>query len=336
MRKNIFILLIGIILLAGCSGRRYFDGKVTPAAIEIERFDSALLSLPADSATLRETIGQLFTDYPVFMPVFAEDIIGIYADDTSALCSMLPLFLSDTIYGFAQTNQREQELFADISLLQNTLNMAFGRIALLYPEWYMPKVTLFVSGFNASLLWINDDIAVGADMYLGSDYAYYNHVVYDYQKQTMRPECIAGDVISAYLFKQIPFTSENNRLLDNMLYRGKIMFLLQQLLPDEKPWEVMGYTHEKWQWCERNEAAIWRLMMDKQDLYKTDHLVITSYLNDGPFTSEISQDSPARLGTWIGWRIAEQYMQRNETVSLQELMAESDAQKILEQSGYRP
>ena len=43
-----------------------------------------------------------------------------------------------------------------------------------------------------------------------------------------------------------------------------------------------------------------------------------------------------RLGIWLGWRIAQSYMEHNEEVSLQELMAEPDAQKILEESYYKP
>jgi uncharacterized protein YjaZ len=65
-------------------------------------------------------------------------------------------------------------------------------------------------------------------------------------------------------------------------------------------------------------------------------MVINSYLNDGPFTSEISQESPGRLGIWIGWRIIDSYMRNNKQVSLTALMANGDAQKILEQSQYKP
>ena len=64
--------------------------------------------------------------------------------------------------------------------------------------------------------------------------------------------------------------------------------------------------------------------------------MLTCYLNDGPFTAEVSQDAPGRLGVWLGWRIVESYMEHNEEVSLQELLAEGDAQKILELSFYKP
>ena len=78
------------------------------------------------------------------------------------------------------------------------------------------------------------------------------------------------------------------------------------------------------------------MMMDKHDLFKSETLVLTSYLNDGPFTSEISQDAPSRLGTWIGWQITKSYMNNNTQVSLQQLIANHDAQDILEKSNYRP
>ena len=77
-------------------------------------------------------------------------------------------------------------------------------------------------------------------------------------------------------------------------------------------------------------------IMDKKDLYKTDPLVLTSYLNDGPFTAEISQQSPGRLGMWVGWRIVESYMNHHPEVTIEALLADGDAQRILEQSYYKP
>ena len=76
--------------------------------------------------------------------------------------------------------------------------------------------------------------------------------------------------------------------------------------------------------------------MDKKDLFKTESKILTSYLNDGPFTAEVSQNAPARLGTWMGWQITKSYMQHNPDVTLQQLLEDGDAQKILENSYYKP
>ena len=334
MKKATLILLILSALAACTPQRRHFPKNMEEQHIDLVRFDRALLNVRPESAL--QDIRVLYEEFPVFMPVFVEDILGLPAADTSYLAQQLPAFLSDTLYGFAQTNRREQEAFADTKDLERALDKAFSRVHFLYPGLSLPTVYLFISGFNSSLLFVDDDIAVGADMYLGSDYEYYNRVVYDYQKLTMRKECIPVDVVSAFLFRHLPYNSAKSRLLDNMIYRGKIMYLLAQIFSDLPEYEVMGYTKEQWDWCVCHERDIWHLMMDKRDLFKTESLVLTSYLNDGPFTSEISQNSPGRLGTWIGWRIAQSYMNHNADVSLQALIANPDAELILRDSRYKP
>lgn len=335
MMKRIAFIFFVISALVSCTPKRsYFPKSLEPQHVELIRFDRSLLNV--DSTTALQDIRILYDEYAEFMPIFVEDILGIPTRDTAYLAQQLPAFLADTLYGFAQTNQREREMFADTKDLESALDVAFSRVHFLYPEMHIPTIYLFISGFNSSLLFVGEDIAVGADMYLGSDYEYYNRVVYDYQKLTMRKECIPVDVVSAFLFRNLPYTSSKSRLIDNMIYRGKIMYLLSQIFSELPPYEVMGYTQEQWKWCVRNERAIWHLMMDKRDLFKTESLVLTSYLNDGPFTGEISQDSPGRLGTWIGWRIAESYMQHNQDITLQQLIAEPNAELILQKSYYKP
>ena len=333
--KRFLIIVFCFVALTSChKGRNYFPKDIERQEVELVRFDNALLNV--HEASVAQDIRVLYDHYPIFMPLWVEDILGIPSADTAYLEKALPEFLNDTLYGFKQTNQREQEAFADVSGLEQSISKAFARIKYLYPETEIPVFYLFISGFNAPIYFNDELIGIGADMYLGSDYAYYNRVVYEYQKQTMRKECIPVDVVSAYLFKTIPYTSDKSRLLDQMLYRGKVMWLTAQIFDELPGYEVMGWTKEQWNWCIKNERAIWHLVMDKRDLFKTESLILTGYLNDGPFTSEVSQDAPGRLGIWLGWRIVESYMEHNETVTLQELMEEGDAQKILEQSFYKP
>jgi hypothetical protein len=333
MKKSILIIL-SVVLCACHGGRDYFPRDIESVEVNIVRFDSAQLAVRPDS--VKQDIEQLFTDYEEFMPMFVEGILRLPTEDTAYLCEMYGNFLTDTTMGFAQTNAKTQELFADISKLQKSLNTGFSRLHYLYPEWEIPTVYLFVSGFNSSVMYYENIMGVGVDMYLGSDYPYYNQVVYNYQKQTMRKECVVGDLLNMYIAYQIPYNSKYNRLLEHMIFRGKQMFLLSQLLPDEPAWEIIGYSKEQWNWCEKYEQAIWNRIMEKRDLFKTESMVRVSYLNNGPFTAEISQESPGRLGVWVGWQIVDSYMRNNENVSIKQLIDEGDAQKILEQSFYKP
>ena len=333
MKKSIVILL-SVVLCACHGGRDYFPRDIEAVEVEIVRFDSAQLAVHPDS--VRDGIEQLYTDYEEFMPMFVEGILRLPTEDTVYLCKMYGNFLTDTVMGFAQTNALAQEKFANIDGLQKSINTAFSRLHYLYPEWEIPKVYLFVSGFNSSVMYYENIMGVGVDMYLGSDYPYYNQVVYNYQKQTMRKECVAGDLMSMYIAYHVAYNSKYNRLLEQMIFRGKQMFLLSQLLPDEPAWEVIGYSKEQWDWCKQYERAIWNRIMEKRDLFKTESTVLSSYMNEGPFTAEISQESPGRLGLWVGWQIVDSYMRNNEEVSVQELLTEGNAQKILEQSFYKP
>ena len=337
MRKGYYILSVIMLmgLLCGCGNKhQYIPKDIEAVEVEIVRFDNAQLAVRPDS--VKQDIEQLYANYELFMPIFVEGILGLQTEDTAYLCEMYAQFLTDTVMGFAQTNTTAQELFTNVDSLQEALNTGFSRLHFLYPEWEIPTLYLFVSGFNSSVMYYENIMGVGVDMYLGSDYPYYNQVVYDYQKQTMRKACVAGDVLSMYLAYHISYNSKYNRLLEQMIFRGKQLFLLAQLLPNEPVWEVIGYSKEQWDWCEQYEQAIWNRIMQKRDLFKTESNVMSSYMNDGPFTAEVTQDSPGRLGVWVGWRIVDSYMRNNKDVTLRELMNENDAQKILEQSYYKP
>ena len=333
MRKSILSILA--VLLCACQGgREYFPKNLETIEVKVVRFDSALLNVCPDCVEV--DIKQLYEEYKEFMPIYVEDVLGLDSEDTTEFSKLYANFLTDTTMGFAQTNEEVKKQFADIKNIQNELNQGFTRIHYLYPELDIPRIYFLVSGFNASIFAYDDIIAVGADMYLGADYEYYNQVVYNYQKVSMDKKFLAGDVLNYYISQKIPYTSKYNRLLEHMLFRGKQMYLLEQLLPNSPLWEVIGYTKEQWDWCVTWEKEIWNKIMDKRDLFKTESMVITSYLNDGPFTSEISSESPGRLGIWVGWRIIDSYMRHNEEVTLQELMKDGDAQKILEKSFYKP
>lgn len=332
--SHFFCGLFLLLCAASCGNgsRRYFEHDPEPLPVSIGRFDRQFLAV--DTADMRTSIRGLYRDFPGFMPFFVEEVLGAPTSDTVYLEESLRGFFADTM--FAEVNRRVLETFADVSPLECSIGAAFARLRTFYPDTEVPDIYFFVSGFNNSFLMLPDAMAVGVDMYLGNDYPYYEQVVYNYMRYTMRPECIPVDVVSAYMFRRFGFDMEQNRLLENMIYRGRLMYVVSVLFPDEKPSEVMGYTPEQWQWCVDNERAIWATLLDNRDLFKSDGMTMTKYLNDAPFTSPISQESPGRLGTWLGWRITQSYMENNPDVSVPQLLAERNAQKLLEQSKYKP
>ena len=334
-KYTITIVVLLSLLLYGCGDKyRYIPKNIEPVVVHIVRFDSALLAVRTDSA--RQDVERLYSDYEAFMPLYVEGILHLPMVDTAYFCEQLAGFLMDTTMGFAQTNALTLEEFADLDSIQAALNTAFSRLHYLYPDWTIPTLYWFVSGFNSTVIYYDDMLGVGADMYLGSDYPYYNNVVYEYQKSTMQKEYIVRDIMSMYISYNMTYNSKYNRLLEQMIFRGKQLFLLSQLIPDAPEWQVIGYTPEQWAWCEHYERAIWNRIMEKRDLFRTESNVLSSYMNEGPFTAEVTQDSPGRLGLWVGWQIVKSYMHHNQDITIHDLINEGDAQKILEKSFYKP
>lgn len=334
-----YLLIISLAILAASCGKqeRFFPAEIEPVDVQIVRFDSVLLSLPTDSAGLREGLERIKEEDPYSFMVFADNVIGVDYEDMDTIARELGWFLTDTVYGFKEINQRVREEYEDIRFLHTNINGAMARAHYLYPEWEIPTLYFMVTGFqgNAYLL-ESSDFMIGVDMYLGGDYPYYNGVVYEYQKKQMNKDYITNHVILNYLYYHLDNPATQNRLLDRILYEGRLMYMMQQLMPGRLPAYIIGYNESEWKWCEKNEKQIWGMICDKQDLFSTQPMLINSYVSDGPFTSEISQDSPSKVGTWIGWRIIDSYMKNHKETTLQQLMELSDSQLILQESGYRP
>ena len=320
--------------LFGCKQRNRFaiDVDRNRVEININRFDKALISL--DTTRIHDEVVRLYQEFPDFFPVFISNIMFINPSDTLRVVEYIRGFLSDE--EFADVNQTVLQEFADVSDIERSLSTAYTYIRYYFPEIVLPEIYFFVSGFNMSIIMADNIIAMGTDKYLGSDFPLYQQITYRYMLINMNRENIAPDLISALLFSSFPMRSAHNRLIDNMIHRGKIMYLLSIFMPDVKDEFLIGYSAEQMRWSRQYERNIWAAIIDQKDLFSTDRFTIGQYVNEAPFTSRISPDSPGRIGTWIGWQIVKSYMQRNRHITLRELINTKDYQELLENSGYRP
>jgi len=328
-----FFLMLTI-LFSSCGNNTRFKINTAEKRVEvkIKRFDKDLLSLT--TGNYKTNLNKLYKDYPQFLPIFTSEVLDTVASDTAAINNLFSAFLKDKAFG--ATNKKVLETFEDVTDIEVSISDAYTYISHYFPNAKLPEIYFFVSGLNRSVIMNDDFIALGTDYYLGTDYEAYKDLTYNYLKVNMRRECVAADVVSATLFRMFALNSSEDRLLDNMLFRGKVMYLLSICMPKEEPNNLMGYKQEQWEWCEKYEKNIWAAIIDQKDLFSTDVQLIRKYMNDAPFTTPISQESPGRLGTWVGWQIVNSYMKKNTDVTLRDLMKDNNYQKMLEKSGYRP
>jgi len=320
--KNLFLLLIAVLLLTSCGGRtRFYDADIEkePSLIKVERFDRDIFTL--DGNALSEKYGD-------FLNVYTYGVLRLQSP------SDLHLFTSDS--GIVRLNADVQRIYADHSDIERQIDNAFKYFHHYFPDKEVPRVLFHISGFNQSVVCSDGFLSASIDQYLGADYEPYKSIAYAYEIPFMTREQLPVDIMNGWLTVSFPEAQEGDRLLDQMLFQGKIIYLLKVFYPDATPWRLLSYTEEQYNWCEKYEKEVWGYIMENRELFSTDWKTSTKYLSPAPFTSGLNQDSPGRIGVYLGFKIVEAYMNANTEVTLQQLMDATDSQLLLQRAAYRP
>lgn len=332
MNKPIIVVLI-FSLLWGCSNN---DWDIDISDIQIDqdfkRFDQELFNVPHDSVW--NYVEKWEKEYPRFFSVYNTGIIKIGGTNQLNYDEKLVYFLTDPdIEGAFEMVRRE---FANLNF-KNTLRDAFKRYHYYFPNKDIPDIYTHISGFNQSVIVDSNYISISLDKYLGKDTKYYQMLRAPmYKREKMIPEKIPADVIYALAVTEFDYQPKKDNLISQMIYYGKIHLFMKALLPNTADNLLWGFSEEKMEWCEKNERQMWMYLVENKMLFTTSYKDIKRYIDDGPFTSTFSKQSPGRSGRWLGYQIIRSYMKQHPTVTLKQLMEMQDYQKILNESKYRP
>lgn len=97
-------------------------------------------------------------------------------------------------------------------------------------------------------------------------------------------------------------------LSESMIRWGKLLFVARKLMNEADLAIVMRYSKQDLEWALASEWAVWKYLIDEQLLYDRREDTRQSLLHEGPFTRGLPQESPDRLGQFLGYRIVEQYV----------------------------
>ncbi|HMT30846.1 MAG TPA: hypothetical protein PKD91_16365, partial [Bacteroidia bacterium] len=206
-----------------------------------------------------------------------------------------------------------------------------------FPDKALPSVVTYISAFNYAVITTDSVIGIGLDMFLGPQIEYYPRLgVPRYLFTKFSREYIVPSAIKAWFQSDYDQGAVKNELLSQMVYQGKLLYYIQAMAPDLADTLRTGYTAEQLKWCEANEANIWSFFIENKLLFNSDPAEFSKFVNDGPATNGFPKEAPGKIGAWVGLKIVNAYMKNNDKISLQELLLEKDAQKILEDSKYKP
>jgi len=135
---------------------------------------------------------------------------------------------------------------------------------------------------------------------------------------------------------EFEFNDSVDDLISNMIYSGKLMYLLHALLPEQPDTLKWGFTSNQLNFCINNEKQMWTYLVSNKLLFNSDRFTVNKFIEEGPFTSDFTNESPGRAAIWLGYRIVRSYMNKNPDLTIEDLMKESNYMNILNLSAYNP
>ncbi|MFY8009507.1 MAG: gliding motility lipoprotein GldB [Flavobacterium sp.] len=315
--KKYFTIVLLLVLMVSCDKKSKVEKAVEaiPVALKVDRFDQAFFEAkPNELANLK-------AEYPFFFPEGTPDAVWIdkmQNKDWRAL--------------YAEV----QKKFPDFNKQTTEIEDLFKHFKYYFPETVMPKIYTVIAemDYHNKAIYADDKLIIALELYLGKSHQFYTFP--EYLKQNFEERQMMPDIVSSFAVRKIPPPTEKT-LLANMIYYGKELYMKDIMLPDYTDAEKMGYTPEQITWSQENESYIWRYFIEEDLLFSTDAKLENRFVNMAPFSKfylEIDNESPGRIGQWIGWQIVRSFMENNE-VSLQEML-KMDAKQIFERSKYKP
>ncbi|MBI9034992.1 MAG: hypothetical protein JEZ03_11035 [Bacteroidales bacterium] len=157
-----------------------------------------------------------------------------------------------------------------------------------------------------------------------------------YKSRAFSKEFIPVDVFQEISYSKIDNSTAAATLLDHMISKGKLIYFTDLMLPEYADSLKIKFPSTKLDWCNKNEKNIWAFIIENKLLYSTDPIVMRDLIDDAPFTKGFGEQSPGRIGVWLGWKIVSSYMNNHPDQHPSDLFSNQNSQEILKKSLYKP
>lgn len=316
MKKIISIIALVLVFIS-CDKKSKVESEVEaiPVTIKVERFDKLFFETPP------KDLGKLKKEFPFFFPVGNNDRIWIEKMQN-------PLW--------RELYTEVQKKYSNFEPQKEELQTLFKHIKYSFPKTQTPKVITVISemDYTNKVIYTDSLLIISLELYLGKNHKFYQFP--NYLKQNFEPKQMMPDVVSSFAELKISPLMDHS-LLSQMIYSGKELYLKDLLIPEYSDADKMGYTPEQIKWCEENESYMWRYFLEKEMLYSKDSKLGNRFINPAPFSKfylEIDNESPGRVGAWMGWQMVRSFVKNNE-VPIEEVL-KMNAKEIFEKSKYKP
>ena len=332
------LFLIFTCLVCACSHQQETqttnsDPDFTNVKVEvnIQRLDKEMFVCQSKDELL-----EFFDKYPIFIV----DYFQVPTSEFDKLAEqLLPLISNKGLQDFYK--QSQSSAFFGNQNLENDFREAFQHLKYYYPNFKVPKIYTTFTGFfaqgvlqNRELIVSDSVIYIGLDYFMGKKGKFLPDI-YDYQLRKASPNAIVPQAILLLSERYNATNPKDKTMLSEMVWYGKSYVFAHTMMPNTNDSLFIGYSSQQLTDTYTYQKDIWGHFIQNQLLYSTQEPIKAKYMGERPTTPEIGKGCPGTIGRWLGWRIVGKYFDENEQLKIQDLMKQTDAQKIFEASKYK-
>lgn len=345
MKKSLFLIPALFVLLISC-GDNVPDVSDIKVDLESQRFEQDFFAI--DTNNVNASLVQLEKKYPTFLNDFLINILGVplIQGGDSGTAFVVRRFLAD----YRSIKESADAKFKTIDNIEEDVRQGLQFVKHYFPNYKTPsKLITFIGPldayYEASIgghgdIITRDALGIGLQLHMGKDYPVYHtelgqQLYPAYISRRFEPAYIPVNCMKNIIDDMFPDNSADKPLIDQMVEKGKRMYLLDKLLPHTNDTLKIGYTKKQLEGCYANEGLIWNFFLKNNLLFNIDPALTKNYVQDGPKTDELGDGAPGYIGLFVGWQIVKKYMDEKPNLTLPELM-QTEPRKVFEESKYKP
>ena len=313
---NIFCL---IFIFLGCSNSKKIDPEIEkiPLEIKFDRFDLKFALIE------KKEFQNFKKKYNYLFPSQFSDSVWLKRKN-------------DTIQIMLQNEVNK--IFPTLRNIEKEAENIFKHLIYNFPSIKVPKFLTLINNvdYQNKVIFSDTIVLISLDTFLGSKNKIYigipNYIKSDMDKN--RFGSILVDKIASSIIK----SPSSRYFLDRIIYNGKILLLKDFVIPLSSDEIKIGYSNEQLNWAKQNEEYIWKYFIENELLFQTDDDLIDRFIIPAPFSKfylEIDNESPGKIGQWIGWQILRSFRKKNPTLKISEILKLS-YEEIFKEANYKP
>lgn len=201
---------------------------------------------------------------------------------------------------------------------------------------FTPKYFTIISPYLQTIMRVDSLVYIAINHYLGSDYDGYRSMP-QYILPTKKLDHIKYDVAESIVATEYPHM-EFNDVSANMLYEGALLYIIMNSIDNADIAEALGWNDDQLSIARAQESTAWENMATNNLLFSKDPMDSERLFSPSPATTLLGQNMPGRMGRYLGYRIVESYVKKNNVQDVTKLLSAdfyNNPQSLIN-SGYSP